>query len=370
MIMKKIGILYLGRRGAAPVDTLEITSELIKENTVYLFLSKRIENLDKFFDLQKSNSNLKINVMDTYSSKIGFMFKSLNLFRFLNSAHRIQKIQLDYLYIPMITYWAALIVAFLKEQKIVTAIHDPIMHTGEKDFLFEKLTYLTVKKSSKLVVFSEKFKKTVSELYNFPYEKICSLKLGGYSYYESKAKNNIIENENNRILFFGRISKYKGLEILLEAFKKVLIFKPDLKLKIVGNGSFSDREEKLIYELQNHLEVVNRWIKDDEVESFFLDVDFIVLPYLEATQSGVIMLSYAMGKAVVCTNVGALDEQILDTTGVLVSPNNSEDLCKGILDMYNNREYIQKGKNAFYFATKEWTWQNQVKKLMQFLQEN
>ena len=61
MIMKKIGILYLGRRGAAPVDTLEITSELIKENTVYLFLSKRIENLDKFFDLQKSNSNLKIN---------------------------------------------------------------------------------------------------------------------------------------------------------------------------------------------------------------------------------------------------------------------------------------------------------------------
>ena len=114
--------------------------------------------------------------------------------------------------------------------------------------------------------------------------------------------------------------------------------------------------------------MVNRWIKDEEVESFFEDIDFTVLPYIEATQSGIVMLSYAMQKPVIATNVGALSEQILEgETGFLIRPNNPDELVESIESMYNNNVFLLQGQKAFFYATQEWTWEKQVENLLTFL---
>lgn len=367
--MSYIGILYLGKKGGPTVDTLEMCKALVNENHLYIVISTKIENLEEYKKLQIGNpERVKILTVNTYESKIGFMIKSLNIFRFIYISNKIKKEKCDFIYLPMLTYWGAFLSIFLKREKIITAIHDPESHIGEKNFLFEKLTKICVNKSSNLVVFSKKFISLVSERYSFPIEKIFNLKLGGYSYY--KKNLNLREKYNsrfNKILFFGRISKYKGLSILLEAVKKMRECGSNITLKVVGNGILSTEEKKLIAELGEGVELINRWIKDEEVESFFDNIDFTVLPYIEATQSGVIMLSYAMCKAVLVTNVGALSEQVFEDTGLIVEPNNVDALIKGINDLYEHNSFIEKGKKGNYYSTYEWTWEKQAQKLVEFM---
>ena len=368
--MKRIGLLYLGKRGSATVENLEICKTLVKDNYLYVVLSRQIENLHEYYKLKEQYPrNLEILAINTYSSKVDFLFRSINIFRFIEIAWKIKKQKLDFIYIQMITYWGAILTNFLRNHKIVTAVHDPEMHAGEKDILFEILTKLCVHNSSNLVVFSSKFVDVCSRKFSFPKEKICVLKLGGYSYYKAES---YVQNNSpvkfNRILFFGRISEYKGVGVLLEAMKKIKQNNSEIFLRIVGNGSFSEKEKLLISELGASVEVVNRWIKDEEVESFFENIDFVVLPYIEASQSGVVMLSYAMGKSVLATNVGALDEQINEETGLLVESNNIDSLIRGINKMYENDSYIKKGQKAFIYATQEWTWCKQAEKLLNFIQ--
>lgn len=365
--MKRIGMLYLGRRGAATVDNLELCKTFAKDNYVYIVISKQIENLVEYYKLlDLYPANIKIFTVNTYNSKISFLFKTLNIFRYIYIASKLKKEKLDFIYQDMITYWGAIVTIFLRKQRIITAIHDPEMHVGEKDFLFETLTKLCVKRCSNIVVFSKKFINIVAEKYSFPKEKICALKLGGYSYYKDNSK--VIENNKyNTILFFGRISEYKGLSVLLEAIKNLKESNFDIKLRVVGNGSLSDKEKNLIRELGDSVELINRWIKDDEVESFFKGIDFVVLPYIEATQSGVVMLSYAMQKSVLATDVGALSEQILEDTGLIVKPNDVIALVNGIKKLYENDIFFEKGLRAFYYASQEWTWEKQAQRLINFL---
>lgn len=365
--MKKIGVLYLGKRGGPNIDTLEMCKALVRDNHLYLILSKQIENLDDFRELQRQNSeHVTILLISTYKTKLGFLFKSINIFRFLLISQKTTKQKLSFIYIPMITYWGAIVSLFLRKQKLVTAIHDPDSHVGEANFILEKLTKVCVRKSSYLVVFSNKFIKPVSQKYFFDIDKIIPLKLGGYSYYKKNNESKAFYI-NNKVLFFGRISEYKGLGVLLEAIKQMRDKGSHIVLKVVGNGTLTDKENNLISVLGDGVELVNRWIKDEEVESFFKDIDFTVLPYIEASQSGVVMLSYAMQKSVLATNVGALDEQILDDTGIIVEPNNVEALIQGIKRMYENNCFYEKGIKGFHYATNEWTWEKQAQKLLDYI---
>lgn len=368
--MKKIGIIYLGKKGGPTVDTLEMCKALIEKKDLYIVLSKQIENLEEYKQLESQNpGKITILTINTYNNKIDFLLKTLNVLRFLIISNKIKKQKLDFIYFPMVTYWGALLSMFLKKQKLVTAIHDPECHIGEENSLFEKLTKINVKNSQNLVVFSKKFIKPVSNKYSFPIEKICELKLGGYSYYLKKKSNeNVNVNvKNNKILFFGRISKYKGLQVLLEAVKEMRNSGSKVVVKVVGNGKLTEKEQLLVSELGSGVELINRWIKDEEIEDFFSDIDFTVLPYIQASQSGVVMLSYAMKKAVLATDVGALDEQVLDDSGIIVEPKNVDALIDGIQKLYDNNSFISKGERGYYYATKEWTWEKQAQRLIDFL---
>lgn len=368
--MKKIGIMYLGRRGGPTVDTLEMCKELVHKNNLFVLLSSQIENLNKFYELKEQYpDNMTIYTVKTYSNRKEFLFRTLNIFTFIKVARIIKKQKLSFLYQTMITYWGAILTIFLKNEKIVTAIHDPETHTGEENILFKKLYDTCIKKSNKYVIFSNKFLAKVQYLYNIRGEDVCILRLGGYLYYK---KSELYRQESivhNRILFFGRISEYKGLGNLLEAVKMLKSQGININLRVVGNGTLTEREKELICELKTSVELHNRWINDDEIQSFFQDIDFVVLPYIEATQSGIVMLSYAMNKAVLATNVGALDEQVTNETGKLVSPNNITALANGIREMYENNIFKSMGDIAYKLATEDWTWAKQSERLLEFMEK-
>ena len=101
---------------------------------------------------------------------------------------------------------------------------------------------------------------------------------------------------------------YKGLDYLLPAMQHVHQQCPDCKLIVAGGGTF--HFDITPYHTLSYIDVRNRFIPDSELVALIQHAAFMVCPYTDATQSGVIMSAYAFEKPVIATNVGGLPEMV------------------------------------------------------------
>ena len=103
---------------------------------------------------------------------------------------------------------------------------------------------------------------------------------------------------------------------------------------------------------------MNRWVADAEIPRIFQAADIVIVPYVSASQSGVIALAANFGRPVIATRVGAITEQIRDQeTGILVQPGSAEDLASaidGLLADKGLRERIGAGLASEIRATSNW----------------
>ncbi len=142
------------------------------------------------------------------------------------------------------------------------------------------------------------------------------------------------------LLFFGYVREYKGLDVLIRAFPLAKKTIPELKLLIVGE--FYDSPEKymkLIRELDltSDVKVVNEFVPNENVGDYYAPSDVVVLPYKEATQSGILKIAYGFEKPVIVTDVGGLHESVEEgQTGFTVKANSPEALADGIGKFYSN----------------------------------
>ncbi len=157
---------------------------------------------------------------------------------------------------------------------------------------------------------------------------------------EAKKKLNISKSKN--ILFFGFIRKYKGLDTLIEAAS---LLKEKMDIGIIVAGEFYDNEQKyrdLIKEksVENQLYLFNDFIPTSEVKYYFSAADVVVLPYKDATQSGIVQIANNFAKPIIATNIGGLGEVIKNgETGYLVERENPKQLADVIIKFYaENKE--------------------------------
>ena len=129
-----------------------------------------------------------------------------------------------------------------------------------------------------------------------------------------------IDPTKKTLLFFGLIRDYKGLDILLEAFRDL---PEDYQLVIAGEpyGSF-DKYRELIDSIpgRDRIRVFPDYIRDSEVKKFFSAADVTVLPYRSATQSGISSVSYHFEVPMIVTDVGGLKGTIGDRGTGIVAP--------------------------------------------------
>lgn len=140
-------------------------------------------------------------------------------------------------------------------------------------------------------------------------------------------------------LFFGRIAKYKGLKLLFKAFNSINNNNNKLYLVVAGEGKMSLTEKKL-YSKSENIILINRYIEDEEMHYLFLNSRVVVLPYLEASQSGVLSIAYYFGKPVIVSNLPGLIEYVEENKTGLVFKN-EEELKNSLLkinddDFYNS----------------------------------
>lgn len=172
------------------------------------------------------------------------------------------------------------------------------------------------------------------------------------------------------LLFFGFVRPYKGLDVLLKAM--ALLKEEDVFLSIVGE--FWNCEEETLEFVTNNgidkkVEIVARYVTDDEAASYFARCDVVVLPYHSATGSGVIPLAYHYGKPVIATRVGGLSEVVEDgVTGSLIDPDSSLQLAQAILDMLSNM--ISYDTKKILELKRQLTWHSLAETVMSFIGDN
>jgi glycosyltransferase involved in cell wall biosynthesis len=107
------------------------------------------------------------------------------------------------------------------------------------------------------------------------------------------------------ILFFGLLRPYKGIEVLLEAFRSV----PGAELWIVGMPRMPLAPLRQAAETApGAVRFVPRFITDPEIPAYFRRADVVVLPYRDSEQSGVLYTGLAFGKPMVLSAVGGFPE--------------------------------------------------------------
>ena len=87
-------------------------------------------------------------------------------------------------------------------------------------------------------------------------------------------------------------------------------------------------------------EVNDRYVTNDERAELFDRASAVALPYVEASQSGVVPMGYAPGRAIVAARVGGLPEVIDDgLTGLLVPPRDATGLAQALIEILEDRDY-------------------------------
>jgi glycosyltransferase involved in cell wall biosynthesis len=158
---------------------------------------------------------------------------------------------------------------------------------------------------------------------------------------EARRQLELPVNENI-ILFFGFIRKYKGLDILLDAMSDERIKRSGIKLLIAGEFYEDDKpylEQIERLGIKDQLIIRTNFIPDSEVKYYLCAADAVIQPYRNATQSGVTPLAYHFEKPMVVTNVGGLPSLVPHKKAGLVVEPNASSVATGILQFYELGEY-------------------------------
>lgn len=127
------------------------------------------------------------------------------------------------------------------------------------------------------------------------------------------------------ILFFGLLRPYKGIDVLLEAFRSVR----GAELWIVGNPRMQvEPLQRLAEGASDPVRFVPRFITDPEIPAYFRRADLVVLPYRDVEHSGVVYTALAFGKPMVLSSVGGFTELVEEHgVGRLVPPGDAPALA-------------------------------------------
>ncbi len=143
----------------------------------------------------------------------------------------------------------------------------------------------------------------------------------------------------NVVLFFGLIRKYKGLQYLIEAME---LLPASLNCHLVITGEFYDDKKPYLEsiaarDLNDRVHVVDQYVPNEQVATYFRAANVVALPYVSATQSGIVQIAFGLETPVITTNVGGLPEAVDDgQTGYIVAAKSAQQLADAIIRYFEN----------------------------------
>jgi glycosyltransferase involved in cell wall biosynthesis len=192
--------------------------------------------------------------------------------------------------------WDLLLKVYMRLRRfyVISGIHETHRHPGDK-WPTKCSTRLDVLLSDELVFWS-----------HFVSQQVKSRKPRSLQKLPSIPTSNFIagKGENGYTLAIGRIKQYKGFENLIFAFEQEVLQRT--RLIIAGSGQLRVRA------IPPNVTILNRWLSNEEIYGLISNAKLVVLPYREASQSGIIPIAIECGSWIMYSKVGGLEEQLLD----------------------------------------------------------
>ena len=173
-------------------------------------------------------------------------------------------------------------------------------------------------------------------------------------------------SNENYIVFIGRLSEEKGVDVLINALKLVM---PHIKLKIIGDGPMRQKLESQAKGL--NIEFLGYKDKE-ELKNIVQKAKFLVIPSIWYEVFGLSLLeTFALGKPAIGSNLGAIPELIKENeTGLLFDPGNEKDLALKIDSLYNNDSWvIEMGQKAREMVEKDYNEKKHYERIMEVYEE-
>ena len=265
---------------------------------------------------------------------------TLNPFTWLRTAREIRAWKPDLLVLPYWMSWFAPSLGLVGRRsgtKCIGLLHNVIPH--EPHWFDAPLTRYYLKACQGYVCMASSVEQDLLKLRPGARHIVRQHPL--YTHFGEKPQK--VEDGSKTLLFFGLIREYKGLDILLEAFREL---PEDYQLIIAGEcyGPF-DKYQRIIDSLpgKDRVKVFQGYVRDSQVKNFFGQADLVVLPYRSATQSGIGAIACHFGVPMLVTDVGGLKESVGDAgTGIVASRPAPEEIRSEILRYFANPA-IRKG---------------------------
>ena len=248
-----------------------------------------------------------------------------------------------------------------KKIKVFFTCHNVFPH--ERFPLDRLLTKATLKKGNAFIIHSKRdesdllsLKKDAKHIYN-PHPTYNEFKQRNIS--SEVARQEIcskdsyaITKDSKILLFFGFVREYKGLRYALMSIPEIAKTISDVKLLVVGSfGKDKESYIDLIKELkiENSVFLKDTYTPDNEVEKYFAASDLVVLPYIDATQSGIVQIAFGFEKPCVVTNVGGLPDVVTnEKTGYVIPPCDPSAISKAVIKYFSadNADIMQNNIRA------------------------
>lgn len=231
----------------------------------------------------------------------------------------------------------------LRKKTVLTAHNVNAGKRDCRDTLINRLTLrIQYRLCDRIFVHTEKMKSELTVQFGVARDRVTVIPFGinnavpqtALTPAEARRRLEIRDGEK-AILFFGRITPYKGLEFLVAAFRQLVQQDGGYRLIIAGRPDRCEEywatiRQSIAREIsEGRILLRAEFISDDETEVYFKAADVLVLPYRDVYQSGVMFLGYSFGLPVLAADVGSLKDEIVEgNTGFLFRPEDPDDLAR------------------------------------------
>ncbi len=222
---------------------------------------------------------------------------------------------------------------------IVLTVHDPEPHSGEENWRKSLGRRLSYRKASRFLLHSRELQDPFCLRYGIAPERVDVVRMGAmdiFQEWEAEPATAL----SPTVLFFGRLSPYKGLKTLYDAAPRVADAVPGVRFVVAGRRlpHFVPPEPPDLPPPAK-VDVLDGYIPNGLLGRLFRESSVVACPYTDATQSAVLLTAYGFGKPVVASAVGGLPEYVEEgRTGLLVPPGDSDQLAVALIRVLSDAD--------------------------------
>ena len=259
----------------------------------------------------------------------------------------------------------ALALPAFRRVPIVLAVHDPEPHSGERNWRKRLARRLAYPRAAKFVLYNAAFQAAFAARYRIAPSAIEVTRLGVYDVFAQWPSDTAAQPRT--VLFFGRLSPYKGLDVFYDAARLVAERVAGVTFVVAGRPveGYTPPSPPALPR-GGALQLIDRYLSNSDAAALFRSASVVVCPYRDATQSGVVLSAFAFVVPVIASAVGGLPEYVIpERTGLLVPPGDVPALAAAVERIIRDPAFaMQLSRNIADAASHEFHWRHTAEALL------